>query len=106
MFTVLLGAEGVSEIEGQPWIREATLEEIAKLRRYVLWDLEGSRCAFCKTSKAGPCPDCVQEEDSRWRNVLTDRIGRPYFPMTILDDAPDEIKLRAQKAVRVLRLTE
>lgn len=76
--TILIGAEGVSEMTGCAWLREATPEEVAALRNQ--WGAE------------------------RFRDLCMDGIGRPYFPMTVLDDAPAWAKDKAANAWRVKRL--
>jgi hypothetical protein len=78
--TLLVGAEGVSEQEGQPWLREATPDEID---------------AFAATLPP----------DVKLRDVTIDGVGRPYFVMTVLPDAPAEIYGYASRYQRVKRLT-
>ncbi len=76
--TLLIGAEGVSEMTSCAWLREATPEEVATLR-----DLCGAE---------------------RFRDLSVDGIGRPYFPMTVLEDAPAWAKEKAARSLRVKRL--
>lgn len=81
--TLLIGAEGTAEIDGLPWVREATDKE---------------RQAFIERVLDG--------DEERYRNSTVDRTGRPYFLLTILADAPIEIQAKAKRCVRCLRLTE
>ncbi len=81
--TLLVGAEGAAEIDGLPWVREATDDE---------------RQAFIERVLDG--------DEERYRNSTVDRTGRPYFLLTILADAPADIQAKAQRCVRCLRLTE
>lgn len=81
--TLLVGAEGAAEIDGQPWARPATDEE---------------KAAFLQFS-------CGENEDI-YRRSLTDKTGRPYFLLTILESAPEEIQVKARSYCRCLRLTE
>lgn len=81
--TLLVGAEGISETEGQPWIRPATDEEN---RDFV----------------ARAC----RNDEERYRNSLVDLNGRPYFLMTVLDNAPEQVIAKAKRCGRCLRLTE
>lgn len=80
MHTLLVGAEGVSEIQGQPWYHEATEEE---------------KQAFIQ-----------QVGERTYRNSLVDNNGRPYWLITVHDDAPEAIRQKAARCKRCLRLTE
>jgi hypothetical protein len=80
--TLFVGAEGVAELEGQPWIREATEEEIVRLRA-----------------------ERQPKDDAEWESLFLDGVGRPYFLMTVLKDAPEEVWRKASSHLRVLRLT-
>lgn len=73
--TLLVGAEGASEIEQQnaSWARDATAEEIAEFK------------------KENPDVSSI------------DKIGRPYFYKTVLPDAPTDIYTRASECIRILR---
>lgn len=77
--TLLLGAEGVSETEGQPWIREATAEEAEEFR-----DFYGGS-------------DVMQE-------LGLDRTGRPYWLMTLTEETPPEILEANRGYGRMVRL--
>lgn len=81
--TLLVGAEGAAELEGQSWVRDATDDE---------------RQAFIERVLDG--------DEERYRNSTVDRTGRPYFLLTILADAPSDIQAKAKQCVRCLRLTE
>jgi hypothetical protein len=62
---VLLAAEGMAELDGVEWVRDATEEEIRAYReRHQL----------------------THEE---YRRVIVDQTGRPYWPVTLLDSAPE-----------------
>ena len=76
MNTVLMGAEGVAELESVDWIREATEEEISSFKEY--WGVNGY--------------------------ITIDGVGRPYWYMTMLDHAPDEAKDIPSRYFRVLRI--
>lgn len=86
--TLFLGAEGLQETEGQPWIRPATDAEIEALRKETT--------------------DGLPEADARekWQNMSIDRIGRPYFLVTVLGSAPDEVWRVACGHLRMKRLPE
>lgn len=71
---LLVGAEGVSETEGEAWIREATKEEAE-----TFW----------------------LDKDT---DLDIDHNGRPYWLMAILPTAPAEIYDRTAKCVRAVRL--
>lgn len=81
--TLLVGAEGAAEIDGEPWARPATDEE---------------KSAFIHFS-------CGEKEDIYQRS-LTDSTSRPYFLVTILESAPEEVQVKARSYCRCLRLTE
>lgn len=81
--TLLVGAEGVAEIDGLSWVREATDDEREVLVKRVF---KGNR--------------------GKYRAALVDSTGRPYFLLTVLADAPAEVQAKAQRCVRCLRLTE
>lgn len=76
---ILLGAEGVSELADATWIREATDEEIASF----------------KTENE------LKEAD--YRRLCLDELGRPYFPMVLLADAPKTAQIQATRFARLLR---
>jgi hypothetical protein len=77
---VLVAAEGMAELEGVDWVRDATEEEIrAYQERHQL----------------------TQEE---YRRVIIDRTGRPYWPVTLLDSAPEIAVERAAIYARVRTL--
>ena len=76
--TLLLGAEGCSELQEEPWLREATQEE----------------------------RDAFEVEVGRdfMRGASRDGTGRPYFLMTVLDSAPADILEAANSKTRAVRL--
>lgn len=88
--TIFVGAEGAQEVEGLDWVREATPEEIETLRLSLREAWLGSQEAF----------------DAGWKQFGLDRIGRPYFPLTILETAPWKVWEKASHAARCLRLTD
>jgi hypothetical protein len=77
---VLLGAEGVSELEGQSWLREASADETA---------------AF--VAGLGLAPEA---------NPFLDRLGRPYWAMVLMPDAPEPLRAKARRYQRLVRLTD
>lgn len=66
--TVLVGAEGAAEIDDQPWVRPATSEE---------------ETAFIQLACKG--------DQALYRRSLVDQNNRPYFLLTILESAPEEV---------------
>jgi len=78
---ILLGAEGVSEIP-LSWWREPSIEEMDALRARV-------RAAGHDYDK-----------------VVTDRIGRPYFPVVLTDAVNVGVRERAIGCIRRLRLED
>ncbi len=98
--TCLLGAEGVAETEGQPWVRPATEEEVAEFRESLLSAFL-PRSQECRRLHA---EELAQREDRIWRDVQIDSTGRPYFPVTVLSDAPQEAWEAASQHIRLLRL--
>jgi hypothetical protein len=72
--TILLGAEGCSE---------AAEAKIPWLREATPEEIEG----------LGDC-----------RNLDLDKTGRPYFFMTITDDAPEEVLSKFKNTLRTVRL--
>jgi len=75
MVTLLVGAEGITELSEVDWAREATDAEVA------IWNAENPRVA------------------------TKDGIGRPYWHVTVLDHAPADVLERAKTHLRVVRLT-
>jgi hypothetical protein len=73
-FTLLVGAEGCAETEDANWMREATVEEAAEFHRQ------------------NPMVSTI------------DGIGRPYWLMTVTDDAPLEVLEYVKTKIRVLRV--
>jgi len=87
--TLLLGAEGVSETEGKDWIRDATADEIEDLKNAIA---DASRT--------------IDRLDDAYKSALSDGTGRPYFPMTVLANAPPSVLARAHHTLRTVRLTD
>jgi len=71
---LLIGAEGCSEAEGQPWLREPTETEAEEFAKH-----------------AG-------------NSGFIDHTGRPYFLKAVRGNAPDEIWEKASTQLRVVRL--
>lgn len=80
--TILLGAEGCAETEGEDWIRDATPEEV--------------QIFASRLFKQHPEIDLA--------DLSMDRNGRPYFYKTILDSAPDDVKDQVGRFFRTVRL--
>jgi hypothetical protein len=79
---VLLGAEGLAELEGVDWLRAATPAETATFkRRHRLSELD-------------------------YEAASLDGTGRPYFLVALLPGAPDVVCVRARAHLRVLRLVD
>jgi hypothetical protein len=87
--TLLLGAEGVSETEGEDWIRDATVDEI-----------EGLKTAIADASRT------MNTTNDTYKSALIDGTGRPYFAMTVLASAPPSVLTLAHDTLRTVRLTD
>ena len=81
--TLLVGAEGASEIADEPWQRRATEEE---------------RLIFIAERCRG--------DDQLFKNSMIDGTGRPYWLLTIFDNAPAEVQAKAKRYARCVRVTE
>ncbi len=81
--TLLVGAEGAAEIEKQPWVRPATDDEKQEFVERI-----------------------CQGDERRYRNALIDGKGRPYFLLTVLDNAPESIQVNAKSFARCFRITD
>jgi hypothetical protein len=82
--TIAVGAEGVSETEGKPWIRPATEEE---------------RKAFIE-ERRGNSP-----EQFDLGSFLIDHNGRPYFLMSVDEEnAPIYVVEKVKCHCRVVRV--
>lgn len=79
---VLLAAEGMAELDGESWLRDA---------------LEPEKEAFRERHKL------TRDE---LRELLVDKTGRPYWMVTLADDAPEVAKRKAEQFVRVRSLVE
>jgi len=75
---VAVGAEGITEIEGQNWWRYTNKEENHQ------WMIDHPH-----TDK-----------------LFVDKVGRPYWLVVVLDHAPEEAKEKAQTYLRVKRLID
>jgi len=91
--TLLVGAEGVSEIKDEPWAREATEEETKTWRD----ELE-------KPYKSAISGDLISGRKDVDQLYL-DSMGRPYFLCTILKSAPIDVWLKASSHLRTIRVT-
>jgi len=78
--SVFLGAEGCSEVEGKPWIRNGTHEEYEELRTAV--------------------------GNDRWNSLISDATGRPFFLVFISDEAPAPVWEKANMIAKMKRLYE
>ena len=77
---VLVGAEGISETRGKPWLRPATPEEHARFETETGKDIE---------------------------KIGIDGNGRPYWLMAVdSETAPAEAVEKARNNLRVLRLVQ
>jgi len=93
--TLFLSFDEWAEVEGNPWIREATVEEVGALRaERALGD-----------AREGGRDDQKDAED--WRGLFTDRdTGRPYLVVTVLASAPGHIWRQATGHLRLFRFRE
>lgn len=80
-YRLLVGAEGVAELEGVDWIRP--LDAPGDLERFR---------------------DDLGISDRRLRETMLDPTGRPYFLCEVSADAPAAALERARRNVRVVRL--
>ena len=93
--TLFLSFDEWAELEGQPWIREATKEEIETARReHALGDArEGGADA--------------QKDEDDWHGLFLDRnTGRPYLLVTVLKSAPGHIWRQASGHLRLFRFRD
>lgn len=92
---LLVGAEGVSETEGQSWLREATDEETKLF-------VEDCRNQIRESRGAGPASEFSLGSYS------VDNNNRPYWLMAVLvhPETPDEAKRKALEYSRVMRLVD
>ncbi len=82
ILTVLLGAEGMSELQGTEWLREASkAERQSFLHRHGL-------------------------TETQYREITVDGIGRPYWLVTLLENAPAQAQAKATQFARIRRLLE
>jgi hypothetical protein len=70
---ILLSAASCLALQGAPWLREPTEEEVAKLRSFL-----------------GAC-------GRKWGDALEDDQGRPFFPRTVTREAPWDAWKRAAR---------
>jgi hypothetical protein len=80
--TLLVGAEGAALLDDKEWARPANDDE-----KHVFIQ------RACKS------------DGQIFRNSLVDQDGRPYFLMTVLENAPEEVQVKARSYCRCLRLT-
>lgn len=86
---ILLGAEGISEAKGVPWLRDPTAEE-----------LEGFKSDFerwLRETWAGDTPP-------KYEDYTVDGTGRPYWPKVVTGEAPDFAREKAGSCWRAVRL--
>lgn len=79
MRAFLVGAEGFSEDEGRGWLLEARADEVDALKAEV----------------GGEVP---------YRRLLSDRTGRPYFPVVLAPEAPEKVHRRVAGILRTVRI--
>lgn len=85
--TIAVGAEGVSETEGRPWIRPATDKEIAT------WIEERQGESLGKPMKFD------------LGEFLIDHNGRPYYLMSVdAENAPTYVVEKVKAHTRVVRV--
>jgi hypothetical protein len=89
---VLVGAEGASEMQGAPWCRTADEVETATFIRSQ-WTDE-------------PVDGRPMTAEEKYHDTCVDGNNRPYWLVVISDDAPDDVKARAERFLRRVRLTE
>jgi len=77
--TLLLGAEGCSEMRDVEWLRDATDEEAL---------------AFWKKVR----------EDGMTHTTTIDGMNRPYWVMTLTDEAPEDVVRANEGVYRAVRL--
>jgi hypothetical protein len=92
--TLFLSFDEWAEVEGHPWIREASKEEIEAAReRRALGD-----------ARDGGRDDAKDSED--WQELFTDHTGRPYMLVTVLRTAPGHIWRQASGHLRLMRFRD
>jgi len=84
--TLFVGAEGCAETADKPWIRDSTSDEIEEFKKWF------------REVRAQGDPDADD-----WADFGLDHSGRPYWLMTVTSDAPDDVWLKADGHLRVLR---
>ncbi|MFH1463937.1 MAG: hypothetical protein ABIO70_06105 [Pseudomonadota bacterium] len=85
---VLIGAEGVAELGEQPWLREASAEELAQARRI----------------RDGVDMEKPTSLDERFDALFLDHNGRPYWAMMITPEAPAGLWRTASSTLRCVHL--
>ena len=79
---VLLAAEGMAELDGVDWLRDASEEERTAFRQHH------------------------HLSEDEYRGIIIDRTGRPYWLVTLLENAPEIAKRKAATYARVRSLIE
>lgn len=82
MRTLMLGAEGCAEVQSEPWIRQATPDEVAAFKAHHKLD------------------------EKRISELAVDGIGRPYWFMTLTDEAPEWAKEACERYGRIRYLSD
>ena len=90
---ILVGAEGCYEIEGEPWIREATEEEKIGLEQYIrmlVADRQGKEIA----------------KKYNFRELYVDHNNRPYWCKAVIHHSrcPEIAAEKARRFTRALRV--
>jgi hypothetical protein len=90
---ILLGAEGVAESEGLPYIRRAT---------------EGEAAAFEQAALAALNNPATRISPMTTRDVYIDGMGRPYW-LVIMDldhpDCPESVRRHCADVVRTVHMS-
>jgi hypothetical protein len=89
---ILLGAEGVAESEGWPYVRRAT---------------EGETTAFEQAALAALSDPATRIAPKTTRDLYGDGVGRPYWLVAVdLDhpDCPESVRRHCASAVRTVHL--
>ena len=87
-----VGAEGMSEIQGQDWWRESSKSERAAFEQ------------ACRQSIRRKCGD-RDAEKFKLSTLLVDGTGRPYWIVSVLANAPEVAQEKARTYSRCLRPT-
>lgn len=87
---LFVGAEGVSESQDIPGVREPTNEELEELRQW-----------FIDVRWKGDAEEAARD----FADFFIDHNGRPYFLRTVTAEAPVNVRIKADGHLRCVRLT-